>query len=281
MTKSTKSCGWAPDVSDRREHIYDAVRPKLKLPPTVDLRRGCFVVEDQGALGSCTVQALAGHLEFLDNREDNNYMDLSRLFIPKRNRFKKFKEYDEERLGIILLSLICDPKRKQYIYYNERLLEGTVKSDSGAAIRDGIKTLAKTGVCAESSWPYVINRFADKPPSMCYSQTLKHRIVSYHHLTTINEMLICLSDGYSFVFGFTVHESVESPQVARTGIAPMPGKPERVLGGHAVVAVGFNQKDKRFLVRNSWGAKWGRRGYFTMPFAYLESLAQDFWTIRK
>ena len=94
-------------------------------------------------------------------------------------------------------------------------------------------------------------------------------------------MLVCLSQGYPFVFGFTVYESFESPVVKRTGVANMPKKGESVLGGHAVLAVGYNLKEKRFLVRNSWGKQWGKEGYFTMPFEYLETLAADFWTIRK
>ena len=94
-------------------------------------------------------------------------------------------------------------------------------------------------------------------------------------------MLVCLAEGYPFVFGFTVYESFESQKVARTGIANMPAKKERTIGGHAVMAVGFDQSEKRFLVRNSWGAKWGKDGYFTMPYEYVETLADDFWTIRK
>ncbi len=247
MKKFKKNYGWLPDVPDQRDYFYALRRPKLKLPSVIDLRAQCSVVENQEALGSCTAQALAGHLEFLDNHEDNTYTDVSRLFI----------------------------------YYNERVLEGTVESVSGAAIRDGIKTLAKHGVCDEKKWPYVISRFADKPPTKCYTQALKHRIVSYHRLTTITEMLTCLSEGYPFVFGFTVYESFENAKTAQSGIVPMPKKSERVVGGHAVMAVGFNQKDKRFIVRNSWGATWGQQGYFTMPFKYVESLARDFWTVRK
>ena len=94
-------------------------------------------------------------------------------------------------------------------------------------------------------------------------------------------MLTCLADGYPFIFGFAVYESFESQKVVRTGVVPMPRKAERMLGGHAVLAVGFDQQKKRFLVRNSWGEKWGQKGYFTMPYKYLETLAQDFWTIRK
>ncbi len=94
-------------------------------------------------------------------------------------------------------------------------------------------------------------------------------------------MLACLADGFPFVFGFTVYESFDSQKVARTGIGPMPRKDEAVLGGHAVMAVGYDRGKKRFLVRNSWGSCWGLAGYCLMPFAYLETLAADFWTIRK
>jgi len=94
-------------------------------------------------------------------------------------------------------------------------------------------------------------------------------------------MLTCLSEGYPFIFGFAVYESFQTQDVAKTGFVRMPRKDERMLGGHAVMAVGFDQQKKRFLVRNSWGAKWGKKGYFTMPYEYLETLADDFWTVRK
>ncbi|MBF0485511.1 MAG: C1 family peptidase [Candidatus Omnitrophica bacterium] len=239
--------GWVPDIPDSRDYLYAAIRPKLKIPVSVDLRGSCSLVEDQGRLGSCTANALAGNLEFLDKQSDGIYTDVSRLFI----------------------------------YFNERVLEGHEDADSGAALRDGIKTLAKAGVCSEKSWPYAIAKFADVPPKRCYTEAKAHCISSYHRIVSLNEMLACLSDGFPFVFGFTVYESFESPQVAKSGIARMPKKGERVLGGHAVMAVGYTQKDKRFIVRNSWGEGWGQKGYFTMPFQYLETLAADFWTIRK
>lgn len=94
-------------------------------------------------------------------------------------------------------------------------------------------------------------------------------------------MLACLVEGYPFVFGFSVYESFESERVTRTGIVYMPKKGEKMLGGHAVMAVGYDQREKRFLVRNSWGSGWGMGGYFTIPFEYLETLADDFWTIRR
>jgi len=211
------------------------------------LRKYCSPVENQGRLGSCTANAMAGMLEFLDNHIDHVYEDVSRLFI----------------------------------YYNERALQGSVAYDSGASLRIGIKTLAKAGSCSEASWPYDIARFAVKPPARCYTLAKVHRIVSYHRIQTEPEMLTCLAEGYPFVFGFTVYESFENAETTRTGIVQMPGKSERALGGHAVLAVGYNQKSKRFIVRNSWGKAWGQDGYCTMPFEYLQTLAADFWTVRK
>jgi C1A family cysteine protease len=204
-------------------------------------------VEDQGALGSCTAQALAGNLEFLDRKIDSLYTDVSRLFI----------------------------------YYNERVLEGTVDYDSGASLRVGIKTLKNDGCCEESLWPYKIAKFDVKPSGKCYLRAKTLCIKSYHRITRLSEMLTCLAEGYPFVFGFTVYESFDSPKVARTGVVQMPKKGEAALGGHAVLAVGYDLAAKRFLVRNSWGTGWGMKGYFTMPFKYLETLSADFWTIRK
>jgi C1A family cysteine protease len=98
-------------------------------------------------------------------------------------------------------------------------------------------------------------------------------------------MLLCLAEGYPFVFGIMIYKSFETAKVAKTGIVEMPSLMERwfggCLGGHAVCAVGYNRITKRFLVRNSWGSNWGQEGYFTIPFSYLEKYGSDFWTIRK
>jgi len=239
--------GWVPDIPDKRDYLYSAIRPVVRLPGQVDLRGECSDIEDQGNLGSCTAQALAGNIEFLDRMADDIHTDVSRLFI----------------------------------YYNERSLMGTVDYDSGASMRDGIKTLKNDGVCREAVWPYVISRFDSKPPLKCYKEAKLHKIISYYRIHTIKEMLTCLTDGYPFVFGFTVYDGFESDRVAKTGVVNMPKKNEAALGGHAVMAVGFDQKAKRFIVRNSWGISWGMEGYFTMPFKYLEELSGDFWTIRK
>ncbi|MFT3791593.1 MAG: C1 family peptidase [Rudaea sp.] len=241
--------GWIPDLPDQRDQLYGAVyKVPKKLPAKIDLRAQCPPVEDQGQLGSCTANALVGVLEFLELKAAKALVDLSRLFV----------------------------------YYNERVIEHTTSEDSGAMIRDGIKTLAKQGVCPESQWPYVIAQFAKKPAPACYKAALNHTISSYQRLSTTDEMRACLAEGYPFVFGFTVYESFESQAVAKSGVVSLPKKSERVLGGHAVCAVGYDDKAKRFIVRNSWGTDWGLKGYFTMPYAYLadRNLSDDFWTVR-
>jgi C1A family cysteine protease len=241
--------GWVPDRPDQRDMLYAAIaRPPAKLPASVDLRRGCSAVEDQGALGSCTANALVGNLEFLENKAGKPVTDLSRLFV----------------------------------YYNERVIEGTVSEDAGAMIRDGVKTLVKWGVCDEKKWPYRINRFTVKPTAACYRQGLAHQVISYHRVVGLHQMRQCLAEGYPFVFGFSVYESFESNAVARTGKLNLPKRSEKMLGGHAVMAAGYNDATKRLLVRNSWGADWGMRGYFTMPYDYASNgnLADDFWTLR-
>ncbi len=241
--------GWMPDRPDYRDLLYATIAaPPPQMPPAVDLRAKCSAVENQGQLGSCTANALVGSLEFLEKKAGKAPVDLSRLFV----------------------------------YYNERAMEGTVKEDAGAMIRDGVKTLVKQGVCTEATWPYVIGRFAAKPLAACYQQALRHQVLSYHRILTLQEMKNCLAEGYPFVFGFTVYEAFESPAVARTGHLYLPRPTEKSLGGHAVMAVGYNDAAKRFTIRNSWGADWGLAGYFTMPYAYLDdrNLADDFWTLR-
>ncbi len=242
--------GWVPDLPDRRDFLYGAVRPvPAVLPPSVDLRSICSAVENQGQLGSCTANALVGALEFLERKDKVPFVDLSRLFI----------------------------------YFNERVIEHSMKSDSGAMLRDGMKALAKQGVCTEKKWPYVISKFKVKPNRACYKEASQHEITSYHRLVTLDEMRTCLAEGFPFVFGFTVYESFESHQVAQTGLLPMPQAGEKQVGGHAVLAVGYNDSEKRFLIRNSWGTDWGMQGYFTMPYEYLSdrNLSDDFWTIRR
>jgi len=241
--------GWIPDRPDQRDRLYSTIAaPPKKLPAKVDLRADCPPVENQGELGSCTANALVGNLEFLEGKAGHPVSDLSRLFI----------------------------------YYNERAMEGTVGEDSGAAIRDGVKSLVKLGVCGEDIWPYNIAKFTRKPSPACYKAASDHQVTSYHRILSLQEMKQCLAEGYPFVFGFSVYSAFESPAVARTGRLNLPKPAEKNLGGHAVCAIGYDDAAKRVLVRNSWGADWGLGGYFTMPYAYVSNsnLADDFWTLR-
>src|SRR5215471_14563935 len=235
MDQRVLRSGWLPDLPDQRDFTYQAPRPMLKkLPKKVDLRNQCPPVYDQGQLGSCTANAIGAAFEF-EVMKSNGSSD----FMPSR----------------------------LFIYYNERAMEHTIQSDSGAQIRDGIKSVNKQGVCPEKIWPYDIGKFAKKPKSTCYSSALKHQVLSYHRVpTTVSQMKGCLADGYPFVFGFSVYESFESEQVAKTGKLNLPKSDEKELGGHAVMAVGYDDVQQRFIVRNSWSADWGMKGYFTMPY---------------
>jgi C1A family cysteine protease len=256
MPRKIQRYGWVPDLPDARDHLYAAPTPfAAQLPPKADLRPGCPPVYDQGQLGSCTGNAIAGAIQF-------------------------------ERMKQQLASNDLVPSRL-FIYYDERVIEGTVQSDSGAQIRDGIKSVATTGACFEGpdpdEWSYVIANFREKPPQACYAAAKLDQVVNYRRIVqNLNQMKGCLASGYPFVFGFTVYDSFESDAVARTGIVPMPASGEQVVGGHAVMAVGYDDSSQRFIVRNSWGGQWGQAGYFTMPYAYLTdgNLADDLWTIR-
>jgi C1A family cysteine protease len=254
--------GWKPDLPDHRDFTYAVPHATAaKLPPKVDLRPTCPPVYDQGQIGSCTANAIAGAIEFEQIKQ-------------------KLAEFTPARL---------------FIYYNERVAEGTAPSvDSGAQIRDGIKSVATLGACKETSWPYDDTnnggspcpkcKYALKPTAACYKEALQHKVKAYQRLDNTNMSTLkgCLASGYPFVFGFTVYESFEGDAVAKSGIVPMPKTGETVVGGHAVCCVGYDDSKQLFIVRNSWGTGWGLKGYCMMPYTYMTSsnLADDFWTIQ-
>jgi len=169
-----------------------------------------------------------------------------------------------------------------FLFYNSRVLERTERSDEGVYIRDAVKAVARYGDCPESLWPYVEHKFATRPPGRCYESALKYRAVKYYRLhRNLDEMRACLASGYPFVLGFLAHDKFLNV-VRRTGFLQMPGPREGVIGKHAVLAVGYDDRKRRFVIRNSWGPKFGLKGYFTMPYGYIinEDMSADFWTIR-
>jgi C1A family cysteine protease len=256
MPREVARYGWIPDLPDHRDFVFAASPTILrKLPPRIDLTSKCPPIYDQGQIGSCTANAISGAIQF-----DLMKQKVPKVFIPSR----------------------------LFVYYNERAMENTINDDSGAMLRDGIKSLAKEGVCPEKMWPYDPTPFppnphlTKKPSASCYKEALKHTAVEYRRVTrNLSQMKGCLASGYSFVLGFTVYDSFESDTVAKTGVVPMPARRENVLGGHAVLAVGYDDKQSRLRMRNSWGRAWGVKGYFTMPYAYLldDNLSDDFWKI--
>lgn len=246
--------GWQPDTPDFRDRVFCSgiAAAKFKLPPSADMRDLMPPVYDQGQLGSCTANAIAAAIQYERRRQgfDND-------FVPSR----------------------------LFIYYNERNIEGTVGSDAGAMIRDGIKAVARLGDCNELEWPYDPSVFATEPSIACYTNALKYRAVDYWRVPRdMVQMRGCLAAGYPFVFGFSVYSSFESPEVASSGMVPMPAAGEQMLGGHAVLAVGYDDAKQCFLVRNSWGTQWSAAmgGYFWLPYAFLldENLSNDMWVIK-
>jgi C1A family cysteine protease len=240
--------GCKPDLIDGRDVKYSTIFPVKKVyPDKIDLRSTCPPIVDQLALGSCTSNAFVGTLGYLMIKDKVKFAPMSRLFL----------------------------------YYNERVIENSVMSDAGAMLRDGIKTLVRQGICTETSWPYDITKFANKPTKSCYVEALTHQVLSYTRIITLDDMLSCLSSGFPFVCGISVYESFESDVVAKTGVVPMPSQNEALLGGHAVVCVGYDNTNKIFMMRNSWGTGWGMQGYFTIPFDYMLRYSNDMWSIRR
>lgn len=258
--------GWKPDVPDHRDLLFAAPAVPHQLPALVNLRPLITHVYDQGNLGSCTANAIGQAIMMCQKIQKKPVMVPSRLFI----------------------------------YYNERSMEGDIPQDNGAQIRDGIKSVAAQGACHEVTWPYDIDKFAQKPSDPAYIEAMANQVERYQRISQNSVALMkhCLFDGFPFVLGISVYESFESVAVANTGNAPLPAPSESMLGGHAIIGVGYNDgpdlhlpngqiwPQNTLLCQNSWGPDWGLRneyaGCFTLPYAYVanENLSDDWWTIR-
>jgi len=236
---------WVPDKLDARDYKYQLTTKTS--PNNIDLRPYCSPIENQGSLGSCTGQAIAGAIELL-NKRNGNYRDISRLFI----------------------------------YYYERLILGTVNYDSGAYIRDGIKATNHYGVSLERYWPYDIRKFRQQPITEAKNDALNRKVTRYEKVADFNGCIDALTNGYPVIIGFHVYTSFMSNTVTRTGNMPYPNtKREKLLGGHAVLLVGYDKTKKVFIVRNSWGTNWGAKGYFYMPFNVINpTMSSDYWIIK-
>lgn len=250
--------GLLPDKPDKTEKLWSLPSgAKTVIPAKTDFSALFPAVYDQGELGSCTANGLLAAVDYIRKLQGLSYVYPSRLFL----------------------------------YYNERDIEGTVDEDAGARIQDGVKSLMRQGVCHETTWQYNVAKFKVKPPAKAYQEAMEHQALEYAKIPDSGNLLIIrqtLANHFPIVFGFMVYESFETEAVARSGICPMPKPREQCLGGHCVVMVGYDDNFSNpdgskgaALVRNSWGPQWGLKGYFWMPYKFLQKYASDFWVIKR
>jgi len=246
--------GWIKQKEDRRDIMFSVPNPLLGALKSVDLRDSWKMppVYDQGEMGSCTANSLVAaiHFDMLNKRSKSGH-----TFMPSR----------------------------LFLYYNERAAEGTVEQDSGANIRDGIKSLKSQGICRETAWQYLESNLYKKPEECCYKQALNCQSLTYKAVNgqSKNEVVAALVMGYPICFGMLVFESLESEAVAKTGVYNPDTEREQCLGGHAVQIVGYDLIHDEYKIRNSWGQSWGDGGYFTAPASLINNreYCSDFWII--
>jgi C1A family cysteine protease len=246
---STRSYGTLRDAPDARDCAFPASRHRGH-PQSVDLRCG-LPVYNQRSLNSCSANAIAAAIRFDHLRSGTRgALNPSRLFL----------------------------------YFNERSIEGCVPKNVPVSLRDGYKTLARLGVCSEEHWPYRVRQFARHPPHDCYNHAAAHRAIRYMRLKQdLTHIRDCLASGYPFTAGISVYPSIHDERVKRTGNIPMPKRGEKMLGGHAVLVVGYDDRERHVIVQNSWGRGWGAGGYCFLPYDFFlhGDHAWDLWTVRR
>lgn len=245
--------GWIPDVPDLRDRIYapsDEDSAKA-LPPRHDLGTLCPPVLDQLGFRACAANAVVNA-----HRHEQKHQGLPGTFMPSR----------------------------MFVYWNARAKVNAQGSDGGSSIRESMKAIAKLGACPEEQWPYVQANITQPPTAACFTAATAHRAIAYHRIRrSLHLLRRCIFSGHPFAFGFAMYSSFKTAAVSTGGVVPMPAKDEEFEGGHAALAVGYDDASATFRVMNSYGTGWGRQGYFDLPYGYLESedLSDDFWTITK
>lgn len=240
--------GAKPDVKDERDLRFKLRLTATQLPALVDLSKNMPTCEDQGELGACTAFAIGGAVQYALLVQGKTLLNPSKLFV----------------------------------YYEERLREGTVNQDAGAMIRTGFKVIADKGFANEKDWPYLISRFKRKPLAIAYTRSKLDVVDKYERVDTgLMALKTALALGNPVVLGMSVYEAMMSEQTAVTGVVNRPMATEQNMGGHAVLLMGYDDKKKSFLVRNSWGAGWGKKGYFELSYDYAAlGLLADAWIIK-
>jgi C1A family cysteine protease len=247
--RQSKRFGWRRQLPDHRDFLYSAPFKLLEtLPPTFDLAAEMPPIYDQLQTNSCTGNSsgsLVEHRVLLQGEPD---LKPSRLFI----------------------------------YYNGRDIEGDADQDNGAEIRDVMKSINKVGVCDESIWPFDLTMVVARPSNEAFNDAQLHHSIQYSAVQqTPMQIKAAIFDHNPIVFGFAVFESIDSVEVARTGIVPMPRLNEQCIGGHAVVIVGYDDTTQLFKIRNSWGVSHGDKGHLYLPYSYVldQNLSSDFWVL--
>jgi len=230
---------------NRSANLVNKIEPPKSIsnpsPSSCSLKNYLNFVYDQGSLGSCTANAFCAAYRIMCNVNNIN-----KGFIPSR----------------------------LYFYYHERLLEGTVLTDSGADVIDGTRYTEAYGICSETDWPYNISKFAVRPPAICDINAKKYRITSYNTIkidnNLINNIKYYITKNQPVLIALLVYSSFESQLVAKTGLVPIPDtKKEKCLGGHELCLIGYDDTKKLFTVLNSWSANWGDRGLCYIPYNYI------------